>query len=60
NNKTFPNLIFYVGFEQTTAANLNIGFDWNNDASGYTFWRAFGPWNSSLHAGTPMIRPVLG
>jgi len=60
NNKTFPNLIFYVGFEQTSAANINIGFDWNNDASAYVFWKTFGAWSNSLYAGAPMIRPVLG
>lgn len=57
----FPNLIFYVGFEQTTPENLNIGFDKNNDASAYVFWNTYnGPWNNSLYAGAPMIRPVLG
>ncbi len=56
----FPNLIFYVGWEQTTSDNLNIGYDWNNDASANTFWRNFGGWNQSLYAGALMIRPVLG
>lgn len=60
NNSKFPNLIFYVGFEQTSAANLNIGFDWNTDASAHVFYKTFGAWSNSLYAGAPMIRPVLG
>ncbi len=56
----FPNLIFYVGWEQLTADNLNIGFDMNNDASANTFYRTFGPWSNSLYKGALMIRPVLG
>ncbi len=56
----FPNLIFYVGWEQITADNLNIGFDMNNDASANTFYRTFGPWTQSLYKGALMIRPVLG
>jgi hypothetical protein len=56
----FPNLIFYVGWEQTTSDNLNLGYDWNNDASANTFYRTFGGWGQSLYAGALMIRPVLG
>jgi hypothetical protein len=56
----FPNLIFYVGWEQTTSDNLNLGYDWNNDASANTFFRTFGAWRQSLYAGALMIRPVLG
>lgn len=60
NASRFPNLVFYVGWEQTSPANFNLGFDWNNDASAYTFWKTFGAWNNSLYAGAPMMRPVLG
>ncbi len=56
----FPNLIFYVGWEQSTADNLNIGFDMNNDASANTMYRTFGPWTQSLFKGALMIRPVFG
>jgi hypothetical protein len=56
----FPNLIFYVGWEQLTADNLNIGLDMNNDASANTFYRTFGSWGNSLYKGALMIRPVLG
>ncbi|MFH1121151.1 MAG: T9SS type A sorting domain-containing protein [Bacteroidota bacterium] len=56
----FPNLTFYIGWEQVTADNLNIGFDRNNDASSNTFFRNFGGWNNSLYSGALMIRPILG
>jgi len=56
----FPNLTFYVGWEQVTSDNLNIGFDLNNDASGHIFFRTFGNWTNSLNKGAIMIRPVLG
>ncbi len=56
----FPNLIFYVGWEQLTADNLNIGFDMNNDASANILYRTFGGWSQSLFKGALMIRPVLG
>jgi hypothetical protein len=56
----FPNLTFYVGWEQVTSDNLNIGFDRNNDASANVFYRNFGGWNQSLYKGALMIRPILG
>ncbi|MBW6492032.1 MAG: T9SS type A sorting domain-containing protein [Lentimicrobium sp.] len=56
----FPNLIFYVGWEQTTSDNLNIGYDFNSDASKNTWYKTFGGWNQSLYKGAIMMRPVLG
>ena len=56
----FPNLIFYVGYEQTTADNLNIGYDFNNDASTHTYFNTAGKWRQSIYPGALMIRPVLG
>lgn len=56
----FPNLTFYVGWEQTTDDNLNIGYDKNNDASADIFYKTFGGWSQSLYKGALMIRPVLG
>ena len=53
-------MIFYVGWEQTTADNLNIGYDFNNDASSHTYFRNFGKWNQSIYPGAIMMRPVLG
>lgn len=56
----FPNLIFYVGWEQSNEKVLNMGYDKNNDASSYIFYRTFGGWNNSLYKGALMIRPVIG
>ncbi len=56
----FPNLIFYVGWRQTTSDNLNIGYDFNNDASEHTWYQTFGKWNQSIYPGAIMMRPVLG
>jgi len=56
----FPNLTFYIGWEQVTSDNLNLGFDKNSDASSNIFYRNFGGWNQSLYKGALMIRPVLG
>ena len=56
----FPNLIFYVGWEQVTADNLNIGFDMNNNAQSNIFKRITTGWSNSLYEGALMIRPVIG
>jgi hypothetical protein len=56
----FPNLIFYVGWEQLSSDNLNVGFDMNNDASSNILYRTYGTWSNSLFKGALMIRPVLG
>jgi hypothetical protein len=51
---------FYVGFEQITADNLNIGFDFAHDSHEYLFYNTGSEWNSSLYEGSLMIRPVFG
>lgn len=51
---------FYVGWRQNTAANLNIGFDRNNDASSHIFYNTDGAWNNTLYTGALMIRPMMG
>ncbi len=56
----FPNWIFYVGWEQSTADMLNIGFDKNNDASKYIFKKTSGDWSNTLFNGALMMRPVIG
>lgn len=56
----FPNLIFYIGWEQTTDNMLNLGYDRNNDASEHIFYNLSGGWNNSLYPGALMIRPVIG
>jgi len=56
----FPNLIFYVGWEQSNERVLNLGYDKNTDASDYIYFRTFGGWNKSQFTGALMIRPVVG
>jgi hypothetical protein len=50
---------FFVGFEQTTADLLNVGFDTHNDASEHTFYNTSGSWVQSLKAGSMLMRPIL-
>ncbi len=56
----YVNGTFYVGFRQTHAVQLNLGFDQNNDARGHIFYKTSNNWNQSFYKGAPMIRPVLG
>ncbi|MCX6247903.1 MAG: T9SS type A sorting domain-containing protein [Bacteroidetes bacterium] len=51
---------FYVGTEQTTDDNLNIGLDNNDNASANLFYNVTGAWIASSISGAPMIRPVIG
>ncbi|MBR4136671.1 MAG: T9SS type A sorting domain-containing protein [Bacteroidales bacterium] len=51
---------FYVGFRQTHAVQLNLGFDQNNDARGHFFYKTSSTWQESFYKGAPMIRPVVG
>lgn len=51
---------FYVGWRQTTSANLNVGFDRNNNASSHIFYNTDGVWNNSIYKGALMIRPMMG
>lgn len=51
---------FYVGFEQITKDNLNIGFDLNNDNKTKIFYNTNGTWQNSSFSGSVMLRPVFG
>ena len=51
---------FYVGWRQSTADNLNIGFDRNTNTSQNIFYNTNGNWENSLYSGSLMIRPVVG
>lgn len=59
---TFPGLIFYVGWQQYSIDNLNVGLDRYNDSHQNRFYNVDGNWQMSdnLHAGSLMIRPVVG
>ena len=51
---------FYVGMEQLTNNNLNIGFDLNNNHQSENFFNIAGTWFTSTYQGSLMIRPILG
>lgn len=59
---TFPGLIFYVGWQQESIDNLNIGFDRCNDSHQKRFFNVTGNWQTSdaQHAGSLMLRPIVG
>ena len=51
---------FYVGWIQTTADNLSIGFDRYNNSQPQIFINTNGTWTNSAFTGSLMIRPVVG
>jgi hypothetical protein len=51
---------FYIGWEQTTADNLNLGYDFNSDAGSKIFYNTTGDWFQSLYDGALLMRPMLG
>ncbi len=51
---------FYVGWQQLTDDNLNVGFDRNTNAKTHTFFNVDGSWNGSSFDGSLMMRPMLG
>lgn len=54
------NGIFYVGWEQLTNDNLNIGFDRYRDAQQQIFYNTDGEWNMTTFQGALLMRPLLG
>ena len=50
---------FYVGFVQTTAAKLNVGFDRNRDNGDKVYYKVSGPFSQSTQEGSLMLRPVF-
>ena len=50
----------YIGWIQTTANNLNLGFDTYNDHSDQIFYNTSGKWYQSAFSGSLMIRPIVG
>lgn len=51
---------FYIGWEQQTGENLNLGFDAYNNAQQNIFYNSDGQWYQSIYEGALMIRPLLG
>ncbi len=50
---------YYIGWIQTTADFLNIGFDRQNDHHQEIFYNVTGNWTNSSFEGALMIRPVF-
>jgi hypothetical protein len=51
---------FYIGWEQQTGDNLNLGYDTYNNAQQNIFYNATGEWFQSIYQGALMMRPLLG
>jgi len=52
--------VFYIGWIQTTADNLNIGWDNFKDASNNVYYNVTGQWQRTAFTGSMIMRPVLG
>jgi hypothetical protein len=50
----------YVGWQQSSAEFLNLGYDASNNASAHIFYNVTGEWLPSIYRGALMIRPVFG
>ena len=52
---------FFVGVQQSTADNINIGFDYSNNMRSRNMYKIYNdPWQTSVYEGSIMIRPVMG
>ena len=51
---------FYVGWEQSTANELNVGLDKSSDHSDRVFYNIGSGWFQSIRKGNLMMRPVFG
>jgi hypothetical protein len=52
---------FFVGVQQSSADNINIGFDYTNDMHSCNMYKIHNdPWQTSFYEGSIMIRPVMG
>ncbi|MFC2101629.1 T9SS type A sorting domain-containing protein [Bacteroidota bacterium] len=51
---------FYVGWEQTTNDNLNLGYDRYNNSREQVLFNVTGEWLTSTFNGSLMIRPIVG
>jgi hypothetical protein len=59
-NAHYPDRKFYIGWQQTTDDNLNVGYDRYNDASQHIWYNTSGTWSKSTFRGSLMIRPIVG
>ena len=54
------NGMIYIGFEQHSRYFINLGFDRNNDARQYIYYRTGMEWQQSILSGALMMRPYFG
>ena len=60
NEPVILNGTFYIGFKQSNANNLNIGYDRNTRGDYNLFYNVDGNWYNTMYKGSLMMRPVLG
>ncbi len=51
---------FYIGWEQLTGDNLNLGYDRYNNSQQHIFYNSDGTWYQSIYEGSLLMRPLLG
>ncbi len=51
---------FYIGWEQQSGENLNLGYDNYNNAQAQIYYNSTGEWFQSIYQGALMMRPMLG
>jgi hypothetical protein len=54
------NGVFYIGWQQQTSDNLNLGYDRFNNAQQNIYYNSTGEWFQSTFQGALMMRPMLG
>ncbi len=59
-NPIYVSGTFYVGWQQVTTDNLNLGFDRNTASQNNILYNTGGLWANSFVRGSLMIRPMLG
>ena len=55
-----PSGIFYIGWVQSTANELNVGLDKNNNHGDKLYYNIGSGWNQSIINGSLMLHPVFG
>jgi hypothetical protein len=58
-NIFIPAGTYFVGWQQTTANVINVGFDLNQNKNTKTYYNSAGAWQQSTLNGTLMIRPTF-
>jgi hypothetical protein len=51
---------FYIGWQQSSDDNLNVGFDMNANSASKIWYNSEGVWNNTSFLGSLMLRPVMG